>query len=422
MTKFIKMKLLFSHITNNTNAKSAALEIHKAGLLDEYYTTIAVFPNSYWDYLSKIKGLSEIGRRRFDPVLEPYVKTSPTSEICRQIATKAGITSLIKQDSGIFHIDEISRRLDQKVARNLVKAQKRNVAGVYSFEDFAVQSFRKAKSLGIKNLYDLPIGYWRESHRLLKIEQEKWPEWASTLTGFNDSEKKLKQKDEELQLADAIFVASSFTAKTLKSYPGQLAPIHIIPYGFPPVTKNKKNYAQPSKTRRLKLLFVGGLTQRKGIANLFAAVSTLEKHVQLTILGYKASNNCKPLNAGLAKHNWIPTLSNDKVLELMRESDVLIFPSLFEGFGLVITEAMSQGTPVITTDRTAGPDLITHNKDGWLIEAGSTKALRDQIEHLIANPKKIEAAGKAAIETAKNWTWGDYGQKLTEVIESALKS
>ncbi|WP_027065122.1 glycosyltransferase family 4 protein [Maribacter sp. Hel_I_7] len=414
------MKLLFSHITNNTNAKSAALEIYKAGLLDEYYTTIAVFPNSYWDYLSKIKGLSEIGRRRFDPVLEPYVKTSPFSEICRQIATKAGISSLINQDSGIFHIDEVSRRLDQKVARNLVKAQKRNVGGVYSFEDFAVQSFRRAKTLGIKNFYDLPIGYWRESHRLLTIEQEKWPEWASTLTGFNDSEKKLKQKDEELQLADAIFVASSFTAKTLKSYPGQLAPIHIIPYGFPTVTKKKKNYTQPSKTRRLKLLFVGGLTQRKGIANLFAAVETLEKHVELTIVGYKASENCKPLNEGLAKHNWIPTLSNDKVLELMRESDVLIFPSLFEGFGLVITEAMSQGTPVITTDRTAGPDIMTHNKDGWLVEAGSTEALKEQIENLLIDSKILSETSKEAIYTAENWTWEDYGQRLTETINKSF--
>ena len=50
----------------------------------------------------------------------------------------------------------------------------------------------------------------------------------------------------------------------------------------------------------------------------------------------------------------------------MKEHDVLIFPSLFEGFGLVITEAMAQGTPVITTDRTAGPDVISDNENGCL--------------------------------------------------------
>ena len=52
----------------------------------------------------------------------------------------------------------------------------------------------------------------------------------------------------------------------------------------------------------------------------------------------------------------------------MREHDVFVFPSLFEGFGLVITESMSQGTPVITTDRTAGPDLIKNDENGWLLK------------------------------------------------------
>jgi glycosyltransferase involved in cell wall biosynthesis len=47
-----------------------------------------------------------------------------------------------------------------------------------------------------------------------------------------------------------------------------------------------------------------------------------------------------------------------EVLREMQRHDVLVFPSLFEGFGLVIVEAMSQGLPVITTSHTAGPDII----------------------------------------------------------------
>ncbi|MEO9662536.1 glycosyltransferase family 4 protein [Maribacter dokdonensis] len=415
------MKVIFSNITNNTFARSAAVGLAKAKLMAKYYTTIAVFEGNFWDKLSSITKLKEIQRRRFDPILEPYVKTRPWREIGRHIASKAKISSLTKHETGFFNVDSVSKELDQRVAKNLEKALDTGVLGVYSYEDMALYSFREAKKHGIKCLYDLPIGYWREAHRLLKIEQSAWPDWASTLTGFNDSKNKLAKKDEELELADAIFVASTFTANSLKAYPGKLAPIHIVPYGFPPVIDKPRDYKKDD-SRKLRLLFVGGLSQRKGIANLFKAVEDLDEELELTIVGYKASQDCKSLDQALKKHNWIPTLPHDKVLELMQQNDVLVFPSLFEGFGLVMTEAMSQGTPVITTDRTAGPDIMTHNKDGWLIEAGSTKALREQIEYLIAHPEEIEAAGKAAIETAKNWTWDDYGRKLTEVIENTLSS
>lgn len=47
-------------------------------------------------------------------------------------------------------------------------------------------------------------------------------------------------------------------------------------------------------------------------------------------------------------------MPHDQILNLMRTQDVFVFPSLFEGYGLVVAEAMSQGTPVITTSRTCG--------------------------------------------------------------------
>jgi len=166
----------------------------------------------------------------------------------------------------------------------------------------------------------------------------------------------------------------------------------------------------------LKLLFVGGLSQRKGIANLFEAVKSFGANIELTLVGHKGSDNCPALDDALARHHWIPSLSNADILQLMREQDVFIFPSLFEGFGLVITEAMSQGMPVITTDRTAGADFIEHGKNGWLVEAGSTDALRAAIEELLQHPGKIEKAGREARETASKRPWEIYGKELAEAI------
>lgn len=108
------------------------------------------------------------------------------------------------------------------------------------------------------------------------------------------------------------------------------------------------------------------------------------------------------------------------MLELMREHDVLVFPSLFEGFGMVITEAMAQGTPVITTRNTAGVDLINDGENGWLIEAGSTKELRLAIENVIKTPHLIATVGKKAMETAKQRPWDVYSRELGEAVKEFL--
>jgi len=223
-------------------------------------------------------------------------------------------------------------------------------------------------------------------------------------------------KEKELLLANKIFVASKFTAKTLEDYPGKLAPVEVIPYGFPQ-TDGIREYEKISKIRPLRLLFVGGLSQRKGIANLFSAIEKLKNHVQLTVIGRKPKNSCPALNEALSKHYWIDNLPHAEILKKMREHDVLLFPSLFEGFGLVITEAMSQGTPVITTDRTAGPDLIEHGHNGWIIEAGSTQSLQENIEEILCRPQLIEQIGKEAMKTAGARPWDQYGLELSKALQ-----
>ena len=413
------MKVIISHPTGNSFSRYAAKGLLDDEALEAFYTTVATFPDSALDRLSNLNSFSDLKRRKYDPELKPFTKVWPWREIGRMAAGKAGFTNLVAHEFGMFSVDAVYKSIDQHVAADLKGISSDAVRGVYAYEDGALYSFKVAKDLGITCLYDLPIGYWKSARKLLKAEVDRWPEWASTLTGFKDSQKKLERKDQELKLADRIFVASSFTAETLKDYPGELAPVEVIPYGFPPVIK-EKIYSDPSN-RPLKLLFVGGLSQRKGIADLFAAVNNIGHKVELTVIGRKTNAVCPALDEALKQHKWIPSLPHEKVLEVMQDHDVLIFPSLFEGFGMVITEAMSQGTPVITTDRTAGPDLIRHNENGWIIEAGSTIELQKQIEKLIINPELISVNGRAAMETAKTRPWSIYGEELSKAIIKSLK-
>jgi glycosyltransferase involved in cell wall biosynthesis len=407
--------IIMAHPTGNANVRAAVNGFNQARILSKFYTSIATFNGDLLDKLSSIGPLSELKRRRFDISLKDVTHTWPWKETGRLLATKAGYRSLVKHESGRFSVDAVYHSLDKHVAARLKLHQQAGVKSVYAYEDGAACMFQVARELGLKRFYDLPIGYWKTARQMLKVEQEKWPDWAETLVGMSDSDNKLARKDLELQLASRIYVASRFTANTLKDYDGLRAPIEVIPYGFPDVAANR-TYRGPESQRRIKLLFVGRLEQRKGVANMFAAVAKVKKHVDLTVVGVKSTENCAPLNAALSEHKYIPNLPHDDILELMKQHDVLLFPSLFEGFGLVITEAMSQGTPVITTERTAGPDLINHEENGWLTEAGSTEGLLAAIENIISRPSGIISAGKAAMETARQRPWEVYGRELANSI------
>jgi glycosyltransferase involved in cell wall biosynthesis len=410
------MKILFSHPTGNANARAALKGLQEQGLLAYFYTSIASFSGSFLDLISDFSPLAEIKRRQFESSFQSVTVSHPVKEFGRLLATKLGLFSFIKHETGCFCIDAVYQDIDKKVARAL--RTNTEVNAVYAYEDGALHSFKTAKELGITCLYDLPIGYWRSARLLLEEERNLRPDWASTLTGFKDSKNKLERKDTELALADQIIVASSFTKLTLNDYPGQLAPITVIPYGFPPVTVGREY--ESLENRPLKLLFVGGLSQRKGIANLLEAVEQLGDEVCLTIVGQKPTEECIPLNEALKRHNYIPSLPHEKILKIMREQDVFVFPSLFEGFGLVITEAMSQGTPVITTNRTAGPDLIVNGENGWLVEAGSTKALKQCIEMLLSNPHLVREAGLAAMKTASLRPWSFYSSELANFLKKIV--
>lgn len=409
-----KNMLIFSHPLGNQNVRAALQGCRDADILISFYTSIATFPNTFLYNIGKFSILSEIRKRAYDAALRSYTHTHPFKEIGRLLSSKLGLNALTRHEEGYFSVDRVSRDISEQTAKSIQHWIK-DAKVLYAYEDAALEIFQEGKRLGLLNFYDLPIGYWRAARELMQEEWERRPDWASTLTGFKDSAKKLARKDEELALADHIFVASSFTKKTLESYPSQLAPITVIPYGFPePYLKRQYELI---KDRPLKLLFVGGLSQRKGIANVLEAVEVLGGNVQLTVIGRKAVEDCIPLNEGLKKHRYIPSLPHHEVLREMREHDILLFPSLFEGFGLVITEAMSQGTPVITTDRTVGPDLIEDGKDGWLIPAGSTRDLIDCIERILAQPECVVVAGMAAINKAAQRPWSKYGSELADAIK-----
>ena len=211
-------------------------------------------------------------------------------------------------------------------------------------------------------------------------------------------------------------MASNFTKSTLEQAPNAPKALHVIPYGAPESAE-----LAPAKPReKLKVLFAGGLGQRKGLSYLLEAVEKTKTGVELTLIGTKTSADCLPLNMALKKHRWIPSLTHPEILKEMGRHDVFVFPSLFEGFGLVILEAMSQGLPVVTTAHTAGPDLICHGVDGFIVPIRSAEAIAEKLDQLATDRKLLAEMKHAAQAAAARFTWAAYRKKLAEAVQSAV--
>jgi glycosyltransferase involved in cell wall biosynthesis len=406
--------VILSHPTGNNNVREAAVALAESDQLQEFHTCIAACGNNVFQKLGFISGLSEIKRRSCAGALSSYLRLHPWREICRLAVGRLGFDFLTNHESGFFSIDAIYRAIDKSVAKSVRECKP---SAVYCYEDGALETFHSAKINGAKCIYDLPIGYWKAGQKIMKEEAGRRPEWATTLLGLQDSKEKLDRKEEELKLADQIIVASSFTRKTLEECSFPLAPIAIIPYGCGsiPTTPVKK-----SKDGPLRVLFVGGLSQRKGIADLFEAIGLLKGQVALTLIGRKTVSDCPVLNNALRVHNWIPSLPHEEILRAMRNHDVLVFPSLFEGFGLVVTEALSQGLPVITTAHTCGPDVITDGLDGFIVPIRSSEAIFEKLEKLCNDRFLLSEMSAMALNKANERAWSFYRSGISRMVGSVI--
>jgi starch synthase len=412
-------KLIIAHPTGNANARQVMQALADDDLICEIHTTIATFSSSLVGCFRRIPGLAELQRRSFGDSLRPFMRTHPWRESIRLAALRLGWRGLIENGVGWASIDRVCSEIDTFTAR---RTKRLRLGGVYCYEDCALQTFHAAGEIGVKRIYDLPIGYWRAARQILQEEANRRPKWAPTLGGLNDSKEKLDRKDEELQLADRILVASSFTKQTLERCPFPIAPIAMIPYGADDSSVGAPRQHQAHHGRPLKVLFVGGLSQRKGIADLFEAVNMLGAHIELTVIGRKPLAACAVLDSGLQRHAWIESLPREQILQEMRVHDVLVFPSLFEGFGLVVTEALSQGLPVITTPHTCGPDVLTEGEDGFIVPIRDPQAIAEKLELLHRDRGRLAAMSEAAVKKAKTLTWERYRQGVVEVVRETLAS
>lgn len=412
------LKISLIHQINPSFAQNAALAFAEANFLKEVITPVAYNPQApVWQYLNLLpKQLrtfisNELSRRTWVSPHGVPIKTYPWQEIIRIFLLRTNLA----RSSFFKHIDLVAWVyvcLDNHVANHYL----RDLDAIYTYEDLAATTFEKAKQQGIFCLYDLPIPYYQMTGNIMGQEADLFPEIAAAIETIREPAWKIERKKQEIELADHIFVASSFTKKSLLEIGIQEAKITVIPYGAP------VDYFQPrpKKDNCFRALFVGRVSPRKGVHYLLPAWQNLKlDNAELVLVG----QNLFPTGwleqyKNICRH--VPSVPHLLLNDYYSSANVLVFPSLVEGFALVLLEAMACGIPIITTPHTAGPDIITDGVEGFIIPIRDVEALKDKLEWCYSHPQELAEMGRAARRKAEELNWGLYRQRLANKVQSLL--
>ena len=391
-----KCDFIVTHPTGNTFVRALLKKLHETSLLARFHTTIGFGNdcNPLFGGFRKYRGY-EI----------------PDSKIVRQWSIEiARLLRTGSQDSNRKLADLSYASLDRNTSRRLSSSSAKII---HAYEDGALASFQRAKCLGIQCSYELPIAHWSTCRRLLAEEAERYPEWEPTLDSTREPEEKLLRKDEELGLANRITCPSKFVLESIPKEIRTQIPCQIAPFGSPTTCLESSNFEKRS-INELKVLFVGSMSQRKGLADIFDAMRLLkDEPVKLSILG-QPSMPQEFYRKQFSDFNYFYPCTNSKVREIMQRHDALILPSIVEGRALVQQEALSCGLPIIVTRNAGGEDLIDEGLTGHLVPIRSPEKIAEKI--VFIRESKLSKADRRIFckEKARRFSWDTYAQRIID--------
>jgi len=198
--------------------------------------------------------------------------------------------------------------------------------------------------------------------------------------------------------------------------------IDVVPHG---VSARFLEAPRTDAPRGAGALFCGAWDRVKGVTYLVDAFNRLadERPVPLTILGpgLSAADVMASIPDRLRPSvSVVERVPEDRVIEEYRRHDVLVFPSTYEGFGLVALEAMSQGLAVVGTPVGCVPDLIRDGENGVIVPPRDAAALATAVRRLMDAPNERKRIGAHAASTVASMTWRRTAEQTIDIYRSAL--
>jgi glycosyltransferase involved in cell wall biosynthesis len=225
--------------------------------------------------------------------------------------------------------------------------------------------------------------------------------------------------EQVLRRADRLIAVSENTRRDairiLKLDPAKIEVIHS---GVPEVFFG----AQARPSRRPYVLFVGTIEPRKNIDMLLDAWQSLRLRDDFDLLiagppGWSAEKTIARLRAGVPDVKYLGYVPEDELPGLTAGATAFVYPSLYEGFGFPVAQAMAAGVPVITSNTSCLPEIA--GEGAVYIDPRSAGDLRAALENILTSPALRERLSKAGAERAQQYRWDACAQKSLEFFRRA---
>lgn len=310
-------------------------------------------------------------------------------------------------------------RKDAAIGRLAAAVAERAEANLLAYSYYAGSAFAAGRRLRRRLLFQVhpPVLPLR---RLYQEESEREPSARASLA----TEMEMRPLDAHAEAeqaapaqAEGILCASEFTRRTLLEA-GATAPVRVVPYGVDAATYACRTTAPAGK---FTVAFIGAFTARKGALYLLRALRPLAAHIRLVVYTRAPIDGHLAAEFGGLDVEVRAGLSNRDLAADLARCHLMALPSIAEGFGLAISEAMACGVPVVCSENTGGADFITHGLDGYVLPVRDVAGLTRVFAEAMAAPDALFEMGRAARRRVERMTWAEYRRQFAEAHRALLR-
>jgi glycosyltransferase involved in cell wall biosynthesis len=291
---------------------------------------------------------------------------------------------------------------------------------IHTWPSAALQTLKAAARLGIPTVLERPNAHTRYAYESVQKEAKRLGVLLPPDNEYAFKLDVLAREEEEFRLADYLLCPSDFTIKTFVERGFSREKLLKHQYGFDEKACYPDEHRNGEPRRGLTMMFAGDCAVRKGVHFALEAwlQSPAHKDGTFMIAGGFLPAYAEKLSAMLS-HPSVRVLGHrNDVPELMRKSDMLVLPSIEEGFGLVCTEAMGSGSVPLVSE--ACTDVCKHMENALVHPIGDVKTLASHITMLHENRELLARLRAACLRAAPTLTWSAAGVRLLEVYREAL--
>lgn len=288
---------------------------------------------------------------------------------------------------------------------------------------FSLEGIIKSNNLGIITIVDHGSINLEIEKIILMEEYDKFSIDKKYMTQASDWI--VKKENKEFLEADYILLGSHFAKETFIKKGFDSNKLLVNNYGV-----DLKDFKKIDKIDNVfRIIYCGGFTLGKGLHYLLKVFNDLKlKNSELWLIGSSSILDkallsvIEKLDINFENIYLKGHFSQKELYKLYSQGTIFVLPSLSDGFGMVVPQALACGLPVILTENTGARDIITNYVNGFIIPSGQFNELKKKIVYFYENEDKTKKMSINAINSvSKGLEWNDYGDRLKEILDVIFK-